>query len=110
VKLGGVNLVAPTTGAYSCVLFFQDRKNTSEATILGSGDWNTVLEGAYYFPNARVLYGATMPVDYNFLVAKDIEFTALSYGATSLTSSFMSDSSSVPNGCPLLGQSADLVH
>jgi Flp pilus assembly protein TadG len=105
VNLGGVSLKAPTTGTYACMLFMQDPQNVDEATIIGQGNWNTVLEGAYYFPSANVLYAASLPVNYNFLVAKDIEFLALSFGA----SSFSNNYSNVPNGCPMAGGGSVLV-
>ena len=104
VNLGGVNLSAPTSGPYACVLFYQDPGNTSQATLIGSPSWNTSLEGAYYFPNANVLYAASLPVKYNMLVAKDIEFLALTGGG-----SFSNDQSSIPNGCPFSGGGSVLV-
>ncbi len=104
VNLGGVNLSAPTSGTYACVLFYQDPGNTSQATLIGSPSWNTSLEGAYYFPNANVLYAASLPVSYNMLVAKDIEFLALTGGGT-----FSNDQSSIPNGCPFSGGGSVLV-
>jgi hypothetical protein len=109
INLGGsVHLVAPTSGPYACMLFMQDPGNTTGAVILGSANWNTVLEGAYYFPNANVLYAASMPVNYNILVAKDIEYVA-TYATVSLTSSFSNDYSSVPNGCPMAGGGSVMV-
>ena len=109
VTLGGVNLTAPTSGTYACMLFFQDPQNTDGANIIASASWNTYLEGIYYFPNANVLYAASLPVKYNILVAKDIEFAALSFGSTNLTSGFTNDYSSVPNGCPMAGTGGVLV-
>lgn len=104
VTLGTVNLVAPTSGTYACVLFFQDPGNTTAATIIGSSTWNTTLQGAYYFPTASVNFAAALNVDYNFLIAKDIEFLALSFG-----SSFSSNYSTIPNGCPMAGGGSVLV-
>ena len=103
--LGGVNLVAPTTGTYACVLFFQDPGNTAPAIILGTSSLNTVLQGAYYFPTASVTYAADLGVDYNFLIAKDITFGAVSFP----NSSFSNDYSSIPDGCPLAGEGSVLV-
>jgi Flp pilus assembly protein TadG len=103
--LGSVNLTAPTSGTYSCMLFMQDPQNSDLDTIVGQGTWNTNLEGALYFPSANVLYAASLPAHYNILVAKDIEFLALSFGA----SSFPSDYSNIPNGCPMAGGGSVLV-
>jgi Flp pilus assembly protein TadG len=106
VTLGGVNLTAPTSGTYSCILFFQDPQNTSGAYIIGSTSWNTKLEGTYYFPAANVQYLASLSVKYNMLVAKDIEFLALTFASSS---NFTNDYSSVPAGCPLYGGGSVLV-
>jgi len=105
VTLGGVNLVAPTSGTYACILFFQDPGNTTPATIIGSSSMNTVLQGAYYFPTAPVTYAADLNVDYNFLIAKDITFGVLSFP----TSSFSNNYSTISNGCPLAGGGSVLV-
>ena len=109
VNLGGVNLVAPTSGSYACMLFFQDPQDTAAATILASSAWNTILQGIYYFPTARVTYAASLPVDYNILVTKDIEFAALTFGSSALKSSFSNNYSSIPNGCPMSGGGSVLV-
>jgi Flp pilus assembly protein TadG len=101
--LGGVSLVAPTTGTYACILFFQDSGNTSPATILGTTSWNTVFQGAYYFPTASVSFAADLNVDYNFLVAKDITF------ALGTFANFSNNYSTIPNGCPLTGGGSVLV-
>jgi Flp pilus assembly protein TadG len=106
--LGGVTLKAPTTGTYRCILFYQDAQNPDGAILLASANWNTDLEGAYYFPGANVLYGASFAGQYNFLIAKDIEFLA-SYGTTAVTSGFYNNLSSIPQGCPLSGGGSVLV-
>ena len=77
VSLGAVNLTAPTTGKYAGVLFYQDPANTTPATLLGSLAVNTKLEGAFYFPSALVNYAVSGNARYNMLVAKDIDFVAL---------------------------------
>jgi hypothetical protein len=101
----GVNLTAPTSGTYACMLFMQDPQNVDPAIIVGQGTWNTNLEGAYYFPSASVAYAAALPAHYNILVAKDIEFLALSFGS----SAFTNDYSTVPSGCPMAGGGSVLV-
>ena len=108
-SFGGVNLVAPTSGTYGGILFFQDPQNTAQATILGSPDWNTVLEGTYYFPRAKVVFAFSGPVHYNILVAYDIQFSFFTFGSTSTQSSFASDYSSLANGSPVAGSSAAVV-
>ena len=70
--IGPINLSAPTSGNYSGILFFQDPGNTTKDIITGANVWNTVLEGAYYFPSAPVDYSYSGTVAYNLLIAKDI--------------------------------------
>jgi len=109
ITMGGVNLVAPSTGTYACILFFQDPQNSDGANIIGSPDWNTVLQGTYYFPSAKVSFVASLQIDYNILIAKDIEFLFLTFGSTNLSSSFYNNYSSISNGCPLSGGGSVLV-
>lgn len=105
---GGVTLVAPSSGTYSGVLFFQDPRNSSQATLLGNSAWNTVLQGAYYFPAAKVLDTYSGPVAYNLLIAYDVEFAYSSAGYTG-TSTFASNYSSLADGSPLSNAGAFLV-
>ena len=110
VSLGGVNLVAPTTGTYAGILFFQDPGNTSAATLLGSSSLNTQLVGAYYFPSAAVNYLVSGSNAYNILVAKDVHFAVLSLGLTSYEQSvFNNNYSTLPGGSPINSSGAVLV-
>jgi len=93
--LGSVNLSAPTTGPYACMLFYQDAQNPDPAIILASTSWNSNLTGIYYFPSATVSYAASFSGQYNYLIAKDIVFLA------SYASGFYNNFSSIPYGCPL---------
>lgn len=103
---GGVSLTAPTSGTYGGILFYQDKRNTTQATLLGSRNWNTVLQGVYYFPTAKVVDTYSGSVAYNNLVAYDVEFA--STNSTS-SSSFTSDYSSLAAGSPLTNAGAYLV-
>jgi Flp pilus assembly protein TadG len=110
VTLGSVDLVAPTSGTYSGILFFQDPQNTSTANISGTSALNTTLEGAYYFPTARVTFALSGPANYNILVANDIDFAILTFGFTHYkTSGFSNNYSSLANGSPIGGIGAVLV-
>jgi Flp pilus assembly protein TadG len=108
---GGVNLIAPTSGTYSGILFFQDPQDTATATIEGSSSWNTVLQGAYYFPSAKVQFALDGYVAYSFLIAKDIDFFLLTVGGNTVQSGSNNnyDFSSLANGSPLYGSGAVLV-
>lgn len=98
---GAVALVAPTAGTYSGILFFQDPQDTAQATLIGALAWNTVLEGTYYFPTAKVVTAFSGTVNYNILVAYDIQFALLSNANVSTTSVFTSNYSSLAQGSPL---------
>jgi len=97
----GINFTAPTSGTYEGILFFQDSANTTQATIIGSGDWNTVLEGAYYFPMAKVLFAFDGPVKYNILDAWQIEFEALTFATGTYTAGFSNNYSTLADGSPV---------
>jgi hypothetical protein len=110
VTLGGVDLVAPTTGTYEGILFFQDPQDTTGAQIYGTSVWNTTLEGTYYFPKASVTYAFSGPVNYNILVAYDITFAVLTFGTTNYnTSGFSNNYSTLADGSPTQGTGAVLV-
>jgi len=109
VTLGGVTLTAPTSGTYSGVLFFQDPGDTAPATILGNSSLNTNLEGAFYFPTARVSYAVSGPANYNVLVADDIDFVLLTFGSTNGGSTFGNNYSALVDGSPVAGNSVVLV-
>ncbi len=108
LSLAGVRLIAPTSGIYAGILFFQPSTNTNGATILGSVAYSTVLEGAYYFPKASVTFCFDGLVNYNILVAWHVTFEALSFGFTSVTSGFANNYSSLVGGSPLVGAGAIL--
>jgi hypothetical protein len=102
----GVHLVAPTSGVYAGILFFQPSNNTNTATIVGSPAYSTVLEGTYYFPKATVLFAFNGAVNYNILVAYDVTFEFLSFGSTNVTSGFNNQYGTLANGSPLAGSGA----
>jgi hypothetical protein len=109
LSLSGVKLVAPTSGTYKGILFFQPSNNFAPATIVGSATYSTVLQGAYYLPAANVTFCFDGPVSYNMLIAWHITFEALTFGFTSVTSGFGNDYSSLIGGSPLLGAGAILL-
>ena len=104
--LSGVRFYAPTSGTYSGILFYQPTNNTNGATVIGSAAFNTILEGTYYFPRAKVTFAFSGPVNYNILVAYDIVFEFLSFGATSVTSTFTNNYGSLATGSPISGGGA----
>jgi hypothetical protein len=106
---GGVNLVAPTSGTYEGMLFFQPSSNTTQANIIGSSSFNTVLQGTYYFPGAKVEFAFDGLVDYNILDAYQIEFEILTLGGTTVQGNFSNNYSTLANGSPVKGGDGVLV-
>jgi hypothetical protein len=87
-----VNLVAPTTGSFAGILFFQHSTDTTGATITGAA--GSKFQGALYFPGATLtVNGGGTGAAYMVLVAKSLNLN------TNL--SFPSDYSSLPNGSPI---------
>ncbi len=48
------NLTAPTSGTWQGILFYQDRGNTSESTLVGGT--SQLMNGVLYFPTAHLNY------------------------------------------------------
>jgi Flp pilus assembly protein TadG len=49
------NFVAPTSGTYDGILFYQDRSDTNAASV--EGGTNAVFKGIFYFPTAALTIG-----------------------------------------------------
>ena len=95
-----VDLVAPTSGSYAGILFYQDPGNTSAATI--NGTQNSKFEGALYFPSAQLtINGTGDKAAYTIAVAKSYQLNG------TFVLNFPSDYSSLANGSPI--KSAILV-
>lgn len=91
-------LVAPTSGTYAGVLFFQDRTDSSVATVTGTSGSN--ITGTLYFPDAALSYGGNSTITtYNLIVANTVSFT----GNTTVNN----DYSSLSGGSPI--KSANLA-
>jgi hypothetical protein len=83
VSIGGsatVNLVAPSSGTYEGIAFFQDRLLPNAASIANSGTGN--ITGTYYFPDAAFSFtGNTAAATTAAFVASTVTVT----GSSSLT-------------------------
>jgi len=103
--LNFINLVAPTTGTWAGILFFQDRSNSNAACVGGcgasvSGILNfTQIQGALYFPDALLSFNGCCQnsagpyyTAYEITVASQLSFT-FDY--------FNDDYSSLPGGSPI---------
>ena len=88
-----LNLSSPTSGTYSGVLFFQDRRAPKTGTVKINGNSSSVLEGAIYFPSKEIEFTGTsgMTTDCVQLVGFRVKFS----GTTTIT-----------NECPLNGADA----
>jgi hypothetical protein len=106
--LNYIQLVAPTTGTYAGILFFQNKLNTNAACIGGCGTNGTnsltgafnflQAQGAFYFPGASLNFSGccqtsgTYNTAYEILVADKI----------SLFLDYVEDDySSLPGGSPI---------
>jgi hypothetical protein len=84
--------VAPTTGPYAGILFYQDAGNTNAATITATG--GSTLQGALYFPQAALnLNNTGAGAAYTIAVAQSLTLG----GGTN----FPADYSSLPGGSPI---------
>ena len=101
-----INLLAPTTGTWAGILFFQDRSNAAPACVGGcgaslSGILNFAqIQGALYFPDAALSFegccqnvlGNAYYTGYEITVAKSLTFA---------WDIFNDDYSSLPGGSPI---------
>ncbi len=78
---GGSNsaLIAPTTGTYASILFFQDRSVGSGSSAADSniaGGSGTDIQGTLYFPTTNLTYaGSSVDSLYTILIADTVKIT-----------------------------------
>lgn len=72
-----INMTAPDSGTYAGILFYQDRRATSDNAITINGDSSSSFQGAFYFPKADVTFNgnAGMNTACMQIVGKDVSFT-----------------------------------
>jgi hypothetical protein len=89
-----VSLVAPTSGTYAGILFFEDRNSPPANDDYGGGS-DAVYQGIIYAKNAQVtMYGnSSVSTAYTMLVADTIRMVG--------TSGFNNNYSSLLNGSPI---------
>ncbi|HWA96397.1 MAG TPA: pilus assembly protein TadG-related protein [Terracidiphilus sp.] len=91
-----INLVAPTTGTYAGILYYQAHGDSS--SVILNGNSNTVWQGAIYVPSAQLtLNGGSNLAAYTILDVK----TLIVDGNNTFT--LGDDYSSLPNGSPVGG-------
>ncbi len=86
-----VDLVAPTTGTYPGILFFQSSTDSTAATINGGAA--SVFQGALYFPDANVQLNGSNAAAYTIVVSESMQVNG---GNFSLGNNY----SSLPGGSP----------
>lgn len=97
-----VNLIAPTSGTYSGILFFQNPNDTNSFTV--SGGASSVWQGTIYIPGAPIsLTGGANVAAYTILIAKQISGTGNSVFNVG------ADYSSLPDGPPIHSKTSVLV-
>jgi Flp pilus assembly protein TadG len=97
-----VQLVAPTTGTYAGILFYQNRSDASAANITGSE--TSILQGALYFPDAGLtITGSSSTAAYTILVASSVSTTG------SDVVDLPADYSSLPGGSPVKSTDAAVL-
>jgi Flp pilus assembly protein TadG len=95
-----INLVAPTTGTYAGILFFQNSSDASAATINGGA--GSVFQGALYFPHAPVQLNGGNVAAYTIVVSQSVQMNGSSFNIGN-------DYSSLPGGSPAKGVTAVLA-
>jgi Putative Flp pilus-assembly TadE/G-like len=99
-----MSLIAPTTGTYQGIIFFQDPGDTATALIVGWNSDNTDVQGAYYFPTALLEIASAGNVSYNPIVAYTVLFYDTTYnGQNFATTNIYSNYSSLSEGSPVNG-------
>lgn len=96
-----VNLVAPTTGTYAGILFFQDPGDRQAAQL--NGDSSAVFQGALYFPTATLQINGGDVAEYTIIDAGLVQMN--SAAVYSLNNNY----SSLPAGSPVKSTSAVLI-
>lgn len=84
---GKLNISPPTSGTYSGMIFYQDRRATADNVVKINGNNVSYLEGALYFPRADMQFNGTSGQDTKCMqiVSKRVTFKG---------------NSSVTNTCP----------
>ncbi|WP_017666943.1 Tad domain-containing protein [Sandarakinorhabdus sp. AAP62] len=54
-----INMTAPSSGTYSGILFYQDRRASNMATNIINGNSTSLLQGALYFPRQELQMNGT---------------------------------------------------
>lgn len=107
VTPGSITLTAPNASncgscstAWQGILFYQPPTDTASSVVVGAASVNTKLTGTSYFPNASVTYALDFAVNYNELVAKQVNF-GFTYSSITVNTNFYNNFSELTNGNPI---------
>jgi Flp pilus assembly protein TadG len=95
-----VDLVAPTSGTYAGILFYQNPTDASTAQINGGA--NAAFQGSLYFPDASIQLNGSNTAAYTIVVSKSVQINGSDFNIGS-------DYSSLPGGSPVKGTTGILV-
>lgn len=95
-----VNLVAPVTGNYAGILFYQSSSDASAATINGGS--GSAFQGALYFPDSTVQLNGSNIAAYTIVVSNSMQINGSDFNIGS-------DYSSLPGGSPIKSTTGILV-
>jgi hypothetical protein len=74
-----MDMTAPVSGTYDRILFYQDRRAPSGSNTVNkiNGNSNSLMSGAYYFPNQQLQINGTAGLNFNCaqFVARTVEFS-----------------------------------
>src|SRR6185369_5070029 len=84
------NLSAPTSGPWQGMLFYQDRADTTSASLVGGS--GQLMTGILYFPSASLAYtaGSTTTAQSATIICDTLNITGNSYIAQSGNSPLVS--------------------
>jgi Flp pilus assembly protein TadG len=95
-----IDLVAPTTGTYAGILFYQSSSDSTAAVLNGAS--GSVFQGALYFPDAGVTLNGSNAAAYTIVDAQSALVNGTSFNIGN-------NYSSLPGGSPAKGGNATLV-
>jgi hypothetical protein len=72
------SLIAPTSGSYEGILFFEDRSITSNSQNTISGGSTATFQGAFYFPNSPLVFSGGSNAAYTLIVADTVTISGSS--------------------------------
>jgi hypothetical protein len=83
-----VSLTAPTSGSWQGILFYQDRADTTDSTLVGGT--GQLMNGVLYFPNNHLTYtgGSSVDATQTTIVSKTLSMVGNSFISAAATTQF----------------------